>query len=538
MELLNLYDASSATQCLGALVKQPSLLDEYSFKQEDFLEKIHRLTYSVIYNLYNTGVESIDYFTFDSYLKQYPKQHKEFEKNGGADFFSCLINLYNEYNITYYYNKLKKFSLLRDWEKQGVDTSLIYDPNDTVKVQTFDSYTVEEMIDIVEERIVGFARMEYATNSEHKGQLAGKDLKSLKESFKEEPDYGVPMQSPILSTISRGCRLKKFYLRSGSSGSGKTRLGMADMASISIPYYYNWKREEWEYTGFCEPVLMISTELEISEIQTILIAYVSGVSEDHIRDGRYIKNEEEIVDQAIEYISQSPFHIEELHDFSIAEVEQLIKRYRREKSVYYFFFDYIHMSNKLIMEISNMSKGMKLREDQILFLFSDSLKNLCNKLDVFILSSTQLNGSYKDSAEKDETMLRGAKNLADRIDLGEISLPPSPSESKMLEKITQKIMGCPPINLIRHVYKLRGGKWSKIKICQHANLGTARTEDVFVLNKDNKVIDIPVINLQSVNKEHSELVENIIKDNSVNIKEMPDNLDVNESEDDDDVFDW
>lgn len=88
------------------------------------------------------------------------------------------------------------------------------------------------------------------------------------------------------------------------------------------------------------------------------------------------------------------------------------------------------------------------------------------------------------------------------------------------------------------MYKLRGGKWSKIKICQHANLGTARTEDVFVLNKDNKVIDIPVINLQSVNKEHSELVENIIKDNSVNIKEMPDNLDVNESEDDDDVFDW
>jgi len=537
MELLNLYDTSAATQCLGALVKQPSLLDEYSFKQEDFLEKIHRLTYSVIYNLYNTGVESIDYFTFDSYLKQYPKQHKEFEKNGGADFFSCLINLYNEYNITYYYNKLKKFSLLRDWEKQGVDTSLIYDPNDTVKVQTFDSYTVEEMIDIVEERIVGFARMEYATNSEHKGQLAGKDLKSLKESFKEEPDYGVPMQSPILSTISRGCRLKKFYLRSGSSGSGKTRLGMADMASISIPYYYNWKKEEWEYTGFCEPVLMISTELEISEIQTILVAYISGVSEDHIRDGKYKKNEEEIVDQAIEYISQSPFHIEELHDFSIAEVEQLIKRYRREKSVYYFFFDYIHMSNKLIMEISNMSKGMKLREDQILFLFSDSLKNLCNKLDVFILSSTQLNGSYKDSAEKDETMLRGAKNLADRIDLGEISLPPSPSESKMLEKITQKIMGCPPINLIRHVYKLRGGKWSKIKICQYANLGTARTEDVFVLNKDNKVIDIPVINLQSVNKEHSELVENIIKDNSVNIKEMPDNLDVNESEDDD-VFDW
>lgn len=33
------------------------------------------------------------------------------------------------------------------------------------------------------------------------------------------------------------------------------------------------------------------------------------------------------------------------------------------------------MSAKLIAEVASMSKGMKLREDQTLFLFMDTLKN-------------------------------------------------------------------------------------------------------------------------------------------------------------------
>ena len=70
------------------------------------------------------------------------------------------------------------------------------------------------------------------------------------------------------------------------------------------------------------------------------------------------------------------------------------------------------MSAKLIQEVASMSRGMKMREDQILFLFIDKLKNLCNKLGVFILTMTQLNGTYKDSPVKDETMLRGSEERA------------------------------------------------------------------------------------------------------------------------------
>lgn len=47
---------------------------------------------------------------------------------------------------------------------------------------------------------------------------------------------------------------------------------------------------------------------------------------------------------------------------------------------------------KILEEITKRSGGVRLREDNILFMLSVTLKDLCNKYDVFILSSTQLNG--------------------------------------------------------------------------------------------------------------------------------------------------
>lgn len=531
-ESTGLVDYRAISQCLGAIIDDPSLLDEYPFEKEDFVDQFHTLIFSTVSNLYNLGTNIIDIFSIDSYLSGFSEQYKIFNDSNGLSYVTDVSELYEKENFLYYFERMKKFSLLRYWQSKGFDTKRIYDPSIVDAKQQeeqrnkLDNLTVSDMIDAMDEAMVNEPKIRFISSTNHKGQLAGKGLKELKESFKETPDYGLPLQSPIMSTISRGCRLGKFYLRSSNSGGGKTRTGLADMANISVPYRYNLKTKKWDYTGFSEPVLMISTELEFDEIQTILAAYVSGVNEAHIREGTYLPGEEERVDKAIEYIESSPFYIEHIPNFGIKDIIQLIKKYKREKSVYYFFFDYIHMSNKLIMEVSSMSNGMKLREDQILFLFADALKNVCNELRIFVLSSTQLNGTYKDSAEKDETMLRGAKSLADRLDMGEISLDVSPAEAKMLEKITKNMIGMPEPNLIRHIYKLRGNKWSKIKVVQHVDLGTGRTEDLFVLNKRNELIDIPVVDLRSVEAEKSKEVEKIIQSNSESIHSMPEDFDV------------
>ena len=75
------------------------------------------------------------------------------------------------------------------------------------------------------------------------------------------------------------------------------------------------------------------------------------------------------------------------------------------------FHDYIHTSLKILEEITRRSGGVKLREDNILFMLSIRLKDICNKYGVFIMSATQLNGDYQTSETPDQNLLRGAKAL-------------------------------------------------------------------------------------------------------------------------------
>lgn len=68
---------------------------------------------------------------------------------------------------------------------------------------------------------------------------------------------------------------------------------------------------------------------------------------------------------------------------------------------------------KILEEITRRSGGVKLREDNILFMLSVKLKDLCNQYGIFIMSATQLNGGYVDSETPDQNLLRGAKSIAD-----------------------------------------------------------------------------------------------------------------------------
>ena len=230
------------------------------------------------------------------------------------------------------------------------------------------------------------------------------------------------------------------------------------------------------------------------------------------------------IDKAIEYIESSPLNFAVIHDFSVNEIVNIIKRYKREEGILYYLFDYIQMSSSLIQETAKMSNGMRLREDQVIFLAVDQLKNLCNELGIFLQSGSQLNGTYKNSPVKDETMLRSAKSMADRIDLGVIGLPPTQAEIEAVRDFIPHELGMQNPNLVQSVYKCRGSKWTRIKVWQYADLGTCRTKDLFVTNNDNVLIKFPAVKIiagEVIDSTTGEVVgrqnpvEKIINENSV-----------------------
>ena len=144
------------------------------------------------------------------------------------------------------------------------------------------------------------------------------------------------------------------------------------------------------------------------------------------------------LEQAIEYIAESPLYIVHIPDFSIEDIKNQIKKYNREFSVRYFFFDYIHTSLRLMAEVNSRS-GMGLKEHQLLLVFATELKTIAQQLDVFIFTASQLNGEAQTAQYKDQNLLAGSKALANKLDMGIISMAPTKAELKKIVEELKKM---------------------------------------------------------------------------------------------------
>ena len=293
-----------------------------------------------------------------------------------------------------------------------------------------------------------------------------------------------------------------------------TRLAAADACKIAVPYYYDIDLDEWRYTGISEPTLYITTEVAIDAIQTILYATVSGVNEEHILYGTYEEGELERVNQAIEYIESSPLYICHIPDFSINDIKNIVKKYHREYSIDYFFFDYIFVSLRLMAEVSNKSKMAGLKEHQLLLVFVTELKTLCEQLGVFMFTSSQLNGEAKDAPVKDERVLSGSKALANKLDVGFIAMPPNNAELKKIEPIMRNLINKPVPNMCFWIYKVRRGKLTRVIVWSYVDLGTMRIHDLFITNTSFQLIDVDLTKIETVDK--------AIEENSVRISDVKD----------------
>ena len=408
-------DPAAVMQVIGCVYNDPSLLDiedKYSITDEDFQDKFHRIVFGAIYKLHELGAKEINLNNIADFLADRPKSEAIYKQNKGDEWLVKVAENATSSTFDYYYGRLKKFSLLRAYDNCGVDVSDIYDMDnilDTKKKQQqeefLDNSPLEKIADKIDGRIDEI-RIKYVEGENGEAYQAGDGILDLIDDLKKHPEVGVPLYGPLINTVTRGARLKKLYLRSAATGIGKTRSMIADFCYIGCNEIYE-DDFGWISTGQGQASLFIGTEQDKSEIQTMMLAFLSNVNEDHILNGLYLEGEEERVRHAAEVILNSPVYIEELPDFSLQDVENVIKKNIREHDILYCCFDYIQTSMKILEEVTRRSGGVKLREDNVLFMLSNRLKDLCNKYGIFILTATQLNGNFREEKVPDQNLLRG-----------------------------------------------------------------------------------------------------------------------------------
>ena len=233
-----------------------------------------------------------------------------------------------------------------------------------------------------------------------------------------------------------------------------------------------------------------------------MLAYLSGVDEDSILTGKYELGELTRVKQAAKIIEEYSgyFMIEEISDPNLQNVEATIRKYATVDNVEYVFFDYIHSTASMINQFSRNN----IREDVILMMMANQLKQLAKDYNLFIFSATQVNSLAMGDDEmnfKDEKSIRGAKAIADKADMGYVmtrvsekgwnSILATLNEAVREGTIKAEDIKTRPTHVL-DIYKMRRGRYKMIRIWCNIHLGTGERKDLFITTADNQPIDEPL----------------------------------------------
>ena len=274
-------DPIAIMQVIGCVYNNPSLLDatdKYTITAEDFADEFHRIAFGSIYKVHELGAKKITLENIMDFLSSRPKSEAIFKQQKGEEWLLKVAENAIPASFDYYYNRLKKFSLLRAYDSYGVNVNFIYDPDnilDTKKrelqEEQLDNSTLDQIAQKVDDMIEGI-RAQYVDDVYQEAVQASEGLEDLIKSFKERPEVGVPMYGALINTVTRGARLGKFYLRSAPTGVGKSRTMIADACYIACNEIYNDTLGMWVKNGIVQPTVYITTEQDKSEIQTMMLA--------------------------------------------------------------------------------------------------------------------------------------------------------------------------------------------------------------------------------------------------------------------------
>lgn len=478
-------------------MKKPSLLsekDKYNLQPSDFESRFERYIFIAILNSYTNGAQSLSEIDIDNYLMEHKDQYLLFQQNNGISYLQDALDMSTPENFEYYYNRIKKFNCLKDLKKSGFDISEFYEENELNPRQfeinqRFETLKPKDIFDGLKRRIYK-VEGEYVEGDASVTTDVSVGIDELLEKLKNSPDAGARFQGKYFNTVTRGARKGKYYIVSFPSGGGKTRLLLGEACYLAFPMRYSWETMEWKITGNAEKTLFIATEQAKEEIQTMVIAYLTGINEDVILYGHFTKEQQTIIDQAKEVIKKykNNLMIVQIPMPSVEIVKSVIRQNCIVNDTKNVFFDYIFSNPALLNEF----RDLRIREDVALLMLSTALKDLAVEQDVFMMSATQLNSSQDTNEKgiKNQNSIRGSKSIVDKADIAMIGgLVPDDQRDQIAPYVAK--YGMP--TQVYDVYKVRRGKWTNLKIWSNVDLGTCRRSDVFVTDSNIKEIEVPIM---------------------------------------------
>lgn len=364
-----MVDKDTILQVICGLMQHPQYLDEkdkYILSIDDFSSLFEKYVFSAIYNLHKDGAQLITVFDIDNYFNTHKTAKAVFEQERGIEYLQDAQDFFVVDNFPFYYKRLKKFNCLRDLKKMGYNVSRIYcedltNPKAKEINDLFETYDVHDIFQLIKKPMMEL-EASYSVGDASETANATSGIEELLVDLQVRPEVGARLQGDIFNTVCRGARRTKYYIRSMSSGVGKTRSAVGDACLLAYPLRFNTLTWRWEMCGASEKTLFIATEQEIDEIQTLILAYLTGFNEEKFLYNEFNDEERKIVDQAVKVMKHyaDNLFIVCMSNPNIEQIKAVVRQNWILHDIKNVFYDYIFSSPSLLNEF----RDLRIREDR------------------------------------------------------------------------------------------------------------------------------------------------------------------------------
>ena len=500
-----IYNRIAAQMAMGMVMNNVSILYNSRFKltHEDFKPILwHFYLFSAIEIIAESGCEEIDANTITAFLlssDKYKSMLEVLKDNDYVDFVTAIKGAVQDGNqgFEYYYDQVKKYSLVRNYKALGFNVDSIYDESqdEAEQKQKLNSMTIDEILNHFE-LIQTKMKAEYSRETPIEESWVGENVHELLQVFKQTPATGCVLNSPYLSTISAGWQRGHLILRTMPSGTGKTAQAIGDLCLVCCKKIWDVKKNKYvdnpQYQG--KGFYIHTEQKQWEEIMPRFLSYISNVECYRIMRGQLTEYEEQKVEEAGAILKDSGIRLINLPQFSMSSIRNTVKNMVLQYGCTYGVFDYI-FDNTVCMQEYRQKVGNSGRQDMMFLAVATELKEMAEEYNIGLMSMTQTNGKEKQigNGAADESCVFGSTQMKNKLDTGVVSLFPKKSE---LELIAPMIENSPfgdkmNINMITSVYKGRYNMYGQtIKIWQHLDRNTGRLTDYFCTDADNEPIQV------------------------------------------------
>lgn len=239
---------------VGSFYKSPDLSVSFSSfirPKYDFDDLATRFYYEAFELMYKTFSQTIEEVKVNAFMAQSEERLKEYRKYGGYKTIQEWISLADPEDFKNYFETLKKYSLIREYHRQGYAVQKLLNHKKFPEWKAIDIYKLmRSKVDKISTVIL---------SNQESVVLNEKATTSIFD-YLIKPQAGLPYPWTIIDMMFRGCRLGKAVLTGFLSNEGKTRNLVMLFAYIALVKN--------------QPVLIMSNEMDEEDLKSCLITTV------------------------------------------------------------------------------------------------------------------------------------------------------------------------------------------------------------------------------------------------------------------------